>query len=57
QTICPNMTWSPDGITIAGSSLVDGISVDLSGNIYIVDIGNARVTKWIPGATSGIVGA
>jgi sugar lactone lactonase YvrE len=34
---------------------VEGISVDLSGNIYIVEGGNARVTKWTPGALSGIL--
>jgi len=34
---------------------VDAFSVDVSGNIYILDAGNNRVTKWTPGALSGII--
>jgi len=35
--------------------LVRRINVDISGNIYILDAGNNRVTKWLVGATSGII--
>jgi sugar lactone lactonase YvrE len=35
--------------------LVDGMNVDVSGNIYIADSGNNRVTKWTPGALSGTI--
>jgi sugar lactone lactonase YvrE len=34
---------------------VDAFSVDVSGNIYILDAGNNRVTKWTPGALNGII--
>jgi len=34
---------------------VVGISVDASGNIYILDMGNNQVTKWTPGALNGII--
>ena len=29
--------------------------MDASGNIYIIDDTNARVTKWAPGSSSGIL--
>jgi sugar lactone lactonase YvrE len=32
---------------------VDAFSIDASGNIYILDNDNARVTKWAPGASNG----
>jgi sugar lactone lactonase YvrE len=32
---------------------VDAFSIDASGNIYILDDDNARVTKWAPGASNG----
>jgi sugar lactone lactonase YvrE len=32
---------------------VEAFSIDASGNIYILDVGNARVTKWAPGASTG----
>ncbi|CAF4031056.1 unnamed protein product [Adineta steineri] len=53
-----------EGITIingtSGTGLdqfysMDGISVDVSGNIYILDAYNNRVTKWAPGASTGIL--
>ncbi|CAF1481341.1 unnamed protein product, partial [Adineta steineri] len=31
------------------------LNIDVSGNIYILDQGNYRVTKWVPGASTGIV--
>jgi hypothetical protein len=31
-----------------------GISVDVSGNVYVADVENHRVQKWAPGATTGI---
>jgi sugar lactone lactonase YvrE len=34
---------------------VDAFSIDASGNIYILDDDNARVTKWTPGASTGIL--
>ena len=37
------------------SSSVDGISLDLRRNIYILDATNYRVTKWAPGAVTGVV--
>ncbi|CAF0738719.1 unnamed protein product [Adineta steineri] len=37
------------------SSSVTSLSIDVSGNIYILDSGNPRVTKWAPGASMGIV--
>jgi sugar lactone lactonase YvrE len=53
-----------DTITVAGGNGVgnavnqfyypSGIFVDTIGNIYVVDEGNQRVQKWIPGADSGI---
>jgi sugar lactone lactonase YvrE len=35
--------------------LVEGISVDGSGNVYVVDSGNQRVLKWVPGAVVGLI--
>ncbi|CAF4299589.1 unnamed protein product, partial [Adineta steineri] len=35
--------------------LVDGMSIDANGNIYILDGTSSRVTKWTPGSTSGIL--
>ena len=32
-----------------------GISVDSTGNVYVVDSGNARVMKWAPGAVVGTI--
>ncbi|CAF1213924.1 unnamed protein product [Adineta steineri] len=34
---------------------VTAVKIDVSGNIYILDAGNARVTKWAPGASTGII--
>ncbi|CAF1254722.1 unnamed protein product [Adineta steineri] len=34
---------------------VNGLSIDVSGNIYVLDAGNSRVTKWAPGASTGIL--
>jgi DNA-binding beta-propeller fold protein YncE len=39
------------------SILVDNMGMDIQGNIYISDGGNARVTKWIPEATVGTIAA
>lgn len=51
-------TWQLNGITVVGNNgagsgpnqlnLPTGISVDASGNIYIAESGNHRVTKWSP---------
>ncbi|CAF4142418.1 unnamed protein product, partial [Adineta steineri] len=37
------------------SSFVTAVNIDVSGNIYILDAGNNRVTQWAPGASTGIV--
>ena len=37
------------------SFLVYDMSIDNSGNIYILDGDSARVTKWAQGASSGVV--
>ncbi|CAF1039890.1 unnamed protein product [Adineta steineri] len=64
-TICPNMTWSSNGTTIAGSSL--GLSnntaaylkkpqdafVDQNGTLYVLDSGNLRVQVFFPNSTIG----
>jgi sugar lactone lactonase YvrE len=31
------------------------MSIDANGSIYVIDNGNARVTKWTPGASTGIL--
>ncbi|CAF4141352.1 unnamed protein product [Adineta steineri] len=36
-------------------SQVSAFSIDVNGNIYILDTGNYRVTKWDPGASTGIL--
>ncbi|CAF1002736.1 unnamed protein product [Adineta steineri] len=36
-------------------SSVNAFNLDMSGNIYILDTGNNRVTKWVPGASTGIL--
>ncbi|CAF4104803.1 unnamed protein product [Adineta steineri] len=55
---------SQSGITIinttSGTDLdqfdyATAINIDVSGNIYILDLGNGRVTKWAPGASTGIL--
>ncbi|CAF4272915.1 unnamed protein product [Adineta steineri] len=55
---------SQSGITIINASIgpdldeffyVTAINIDVSGNIYILDRINSRVTKWIPGASTGIL--
>ncbi|CAF3727568.1 unnamed protein product, partial [Adineta steineri] len=65
QTICPNMTWSPDGITIAGSSLglsnntaaylnmPQDVFIDQNGTLYVLDSGNLRVQRFFPNSTIG----
>ncbi|CAF0849947.1 unnamed protein product [Adineta steineri] len=67
DTYCRVQIFYPgnlEGITIingtAGTDLnqfngMDGINVDVSGNIYILDSYNARITKWVPGASTGIL--
>ncbi len=54
---------STSGITVAGGNgrgsganqlYPDGLFVDSIGNIYVVDVDNARIQKWAPGATGGI---
>jgi sugar lactone lactonase YvrE len=42
-------------VSFAVSFLVDSMSVDTDGNIYILDSNQARVTKWEPSATTGIL--
>ncbi|CAF4098252.1 unnamed protein product, partial [Adineta steineri] len=34
---------------------VNAFNIDVSGNIYILDAGNYRVTKWAPGTSTGII--
>jgi len=57
-------TWGRYGAIVAGGTpgfgngqLYEpmGIYVDKSKNIYVVDDGRQNVTKWVPGATTGIV--
>ncbi|CAF0746348.1 unnamed protein product [Adineta steineri] len=36
-------------------STVTNLNIDASGNIYILDLGNDRVTKWASGASAGIL--
>ncbi|CAF4074014.1 unnamed protein product, partial [Adineta steineri] len=36
-------------------SSIIGLTTDVNGNIYILDKGNNRVTKWAPGASTGIL--
>lgn len=57
-------TWNRYGAIVAGGSpgfgvgqLYEplGIFVDKNKNIYVVDDGRQNVTKWVPGATTGIV--
>jgi sugar lactone lactonase YvrE len=36
-------------------NLVNAFSIDASGNIYVLDSYNERVTKWAPGASTGIL--
>src|ERR1700681_2896486 len=54
---------STSGITVAGGNgrgsganqlYPDGLFVDSVGNIYVVDVDNARIQKWAPGAPGGI---
>ncbi|CAF0788115.1 unnamed protein product [Adineta steineri] len=37
------------------SSTTTALTTDVSGNIYVLDSGNARITKWAPGASAGIL--
>ena len=52
------------GVTVAGSTSDSGpwsyqfssptaITMDIFGYLYILDYGNARVQKWLPGASYG----
>ncbi|CAF1147652.1 unnamed protein product [Adineta steineri] len=36
-------------------STITAFNIDVSGNIYILDAGNSRVTEWAPGASTGIL--
>jgi sugar lactone lactonase YvrE len=36
-------------------SQIEGLAIDSNSNIYIADAPNARVVKWAPGATEGVV--
>src|SRR5436305_14999934 len=52
--------WQRYGVVVAGSTkgqLVEpkGIFMDKQRNLYIVDDGTQSVTKWAPGAASGVV--
>ncbi|CAF1405153.1 unnamed protein product [Adineta steineri] len=51
-TIIINTT---SGIGLNQFSIVNAVNIDIRGNIYILDAGNYRVTKWVPGASTGIV--
>ena len=63
---CPSVSNGPptEGVTVAGGNGQGsaanqlyspmGITLDASGNIYIVDMYNDRIQKWAPGATEGI---
>ncbi|CAF1026843.1 unnamed protein product [Adineta steineri] len=43
------------GTTLNQLSSAVALNMDVSGNIYILDQGNNRVTKWAPGASTGIL--
>jgi gliding motility-associated-like protein len=59
-------TYAATGTTVAGNAFTqsgngasmllnpDRICIDDNGNIYIPDLGNSRIQKWAPGASSGI---
>jgi sugar lactone lactonase YvrE len=65
QRFPPNSTSSTSGVTVAGTSgytnaLTDlnhptAVDIDNNSNIYILDMGNKRVVRWAPNATSGTV--
>ncbi|CAF1165287.1 unnamed protein product [Adineta steineri] len=55
---------SLSGITIINASFgtdlnqfssMDALYIDMSGNFYILDSDNSRITKWGPGASTGIL--
>ena len=59
-------TWNATGTIVAGGNGTGtalnqfatgplGVSVDVTGNVYVADNNNHRVVKWQPGATTGIV--
>jgi len=63
--LATNTTTGLNGATVAGGYGIgtalnqfldlEQVFVDGMGNIYITDIGNERVVKWTPGATSGVI--
>ena len=62
QTATPQSTpvtvaGAADGATGTAANLIsspDRLFVDDNGNVYVPDLGNNRIQKWAPGATSGV---
>ncbi|CAF4337388.1 unnamed protein product, partial [Adineta steineri] len=52
RTIIFNIT---QGTSLNQLSSITALNRDVGGNIYILDNGNARVSKWVPGASTGVV--
>jgi hypothetical protein len=65
--ISPNVTWTQDGVTVAGGNrngkelhqLSDphGLYVDENATVYIADCSNHRIVEWKSGAAIGQVAA
>lgn len=54
--ICPNATWSPDGITILNASYyymysgsIADYFVDVNGSIYVANFSANHIIKYAPG--------
>lgn len=62
ETVAPLTTTvtvagAADGTTGTAANLLsapDRLYVDAYGNVYVPDLGNNRIQKWAPGATSGV---
>jgi sugar lactone lactonase YvrE len=57
------MFWanaSSAGVSVKGTMVINsriiGIAVDSQKNIFISEVDNHRITRWNPGATSGVNG-
>jgi len=46
---------SGNGTGLNQTGFPRGIAVDASGNVYVAEEPNQRITKWAPGATQGVV--
>ena len=57
QTTPVTVAGDPNGAAGPAANLIsapDRLFVDNYGNVYVPDLGNSRVQKWAPGATSGV---